>query len=113
MPTQQTTVDLLLKKLAGAGLLTARKMFGEYCLYLNEKPIALVCDDVLFVKITEAGRLIAGAASEGIPYPGAKPHFMFDPQAWGRAKQLVRLIQVTFDELPVPKPKKQRKPKSG
>ncbi len=113
MPTQQATVDLLLKKLADAGSLTARKMFGEYCLYLNEKPVALVCDDVLFVKITEGGRAIAGAANEGSPYPGAKAHFMLDAQAWSRAKLLVRLIQVTFEELPAPKPKKPRRPKSG
>jgi DNA transformation protein and related proteins len=113
MPTQQATVDLLLKKLENAGPLTARKMFGEYCIYLNEKPVALVCDDTLFVKITNAGRVVAGNAPEGSPYPGAKPHFMFDSKSWSRAKSLVKLLQVTFEELPAPKPKKPRMPRQN
>ena len=28
-----------------------RKMFGEYMVYVNDKPVLLVCDDTVFVKI--------------------------------------------------------------
>ncbi|MFY0745314.1 hypothetical protein [Campylobacter sp. LH-2024] len=28
----------------------ARKMFREYCIYVNNKPIFLICNDVLYIK---------------------------------------------------------------
>ena len=86
-------------------------MFGEYCLYLNDTPIGLVCDDTLYIKITELGRLLFPNATEGPPYPGAKPHFLFAAENWEKPANLVRLLQVTFAELPAPKPKRPRKPK--
>jgi TfoX/Sxy family transcriptional regulator of competence genes len=33
-------------------------MFGEYAIYCNEKVVALVCDNQVFVKPTAAGRLL-------------------------------------------------------
>ena len=40
----------------GSGHVTARRMFGEYTLYWDGKPFALVCDNKLYVKPTAAGR---------------------------------------------------------
>ena len=37
-----------------------RAMFGEYALYSRAKVVALICDDQLFVKPTEAGRSFVG-----------------------------------------------------
>jgi len=113
MATQQATVDFLLDQTASAGEMSARKMFGEYALYCDGKVVALVCDDQLFVKITEPGKDFVGARyQEGFAYPGAKPSMhiseeMFDDHRW-----LGELIRITFDALPVPKPKKQ-KPRKG
>lgn len=56
MSTHQSTIDFLAEQMAGAGVITARKMFGEYGVYCDTKIIALVCDDELFVKPTQAGR---------------------------------------------------------
>ena len=28
-----------------------RKMFGEYCIYANDKPVMLVCDNTVFIKM--------------------------------------------------------------
>ena len=42
-------------RLEDAGSITYRKMFGEYCVYCDGKPFGCVCDDRLFVKITEPG----------------------------------------------------------
>ena len=106
MASQQTTVDELLDRLSGAGRVTARKMFGEYCVYLDEKPIALVCDDMLYVKPTVAGRELIPDAPEGSPYPGAKPHLVLPPEQWVDREALCRLARATFAELPRPKPRK-------
>jgi len=45
MSTSQSTLDFLLDQLADCGAVTARKMFGEYCLYYAGRPVGLVCDD--------------------------------------------------------------------
>ena len=108
MATSQSTVDDLLERLAAAGRVTARKMFGEYCLYLAEKPIALVCDDTLFVKPTPAGRALLPDAVEQSPYPGAKPHFMLAYDDWTDREALCRLARVTFEALPAAKPRTRR-----
>ncbi|RYY12347.1 MAG: competence protein TfoX, partial [Alphaproteobacteria bacterium] len=34
MATQQRTIDFLLEQVTGAGLVTARPMFGEYGVYV-------------------------------------------------------------------------------
>ena len=56
MSTKQSTIDYLLDQLLGAGDVRARKMFGEYALYLDDKVVALVCNQQLFAKITPAGK---------------------------------------------------------
>ena len=108
MATKQETVDDLLGQLGGAGVVTARKMFGEYCVYLDGKPVALVCDDRFYLKPTPAGRELLPDAEEGPPYPGAKPHLVIPREDWADADAMARIVRATFDALPTPKPKKRK-----
>jgi DNA transformation protein len=103
MATSQNTVDFLLDQLAGVGQVTAKKMFGEYCLYLEGKPVALVCDDQVFLKPTNAGRGMIPKITEALPYPGAKPRFLITADLWEDKEWLCQLIQATANELPLPK----------
>jgi len=84
-----------------------RKMFGEYAIYAGEKVVALVCDNRLFVKPTDAGRALLGSPLEGSPYPGAKPYFAMDEHLDDR-DLLAQLLRATESSLPAPKPKKRR-----
>ena len=111
MPSQQKTVDYILEQAAGAGNVTARKMFGEYGVYCGAKIVALVCDDQLFLKPTRAARAYLGTVTEGAPYPGAKPYIVIDGDHWDDADWLAGLIRVSAAELPMPKPKKPPKPR--
>jgi len=106
MATSQTTIDFLLDQLSSLGQVSAKKMFGEYCLYLAGKPVALVCDDQLFLKPTSTGRGFISQVIEGSPYPGAKPHLLVTADLWENRDWLSQLIQVTANELPQPKPGK-------
>lgn len=99
-------MDFLLDQLAGLVNVSTKKMFGEYCLYLAGKPVALVCDDQLYLKPTDAGRDMVQQAIEGAPYPGAKPHLLITADLWEDRGWLRHLIQTTDNELPLPKPKK-------
>jgi len=102
--TTQRTVDVLLEAMAGAGAVSAKKMFGEYGVYCDGKLVALVCDDQLFVKITPVGRAWLGdAVDEAPPYRGAKPSFRVDPERWDDADWMAGLVRVTWGELPVRK----------
>ncbi len=80
-----------------------KKMFGEYMVYINGKPILLVCDNNVYVKILPCLEGLMVDAERGFPYKGGKEHYVFDIDN-------VELIQVVIDVLePVtqlPKPRK-------
>ena len=110
MGTKQQIVDFILEQMAGVPDVTARKMFGEFALYSMGKVVALVCDDQLFVKPTDAGKSWIGTVTEGQPYPGAKPCFLIEGDQWEDGDWLSELIRLTAHALPMPKPKPAPRP---
>ena len=112
MSTSQSTVDFLLDQLSSLPKVRARKMFGEYALYCDEKVVALVCENQLFVKITAPGREMLGERyQEGEAYPGAKPSMLIGAEEIDDAERLCELIRLTADALPAPKSKGRPKTK--
>lgn len=109
MATKVSTIEYIEDQLADVPNVRSRKMFGEYALYVGGKVVALVCDDTLFVKITEEGRVFVGEAyEEGCAYPGAKPSMRIDGDMIEDHVWLCELIRITEAALPEPKPKKKR-----
>ncbi|MBD8566419.1 TfoX/Sxy family protein [Oxalobacteraceae sp. CFBP 8763] len=106
MGSQQSTVDFVLDQMSAAGAVSAKKMFGEYGVYLDEKMVALVCDDTLFIKPTEGGRSHIGTPVEAPPYRGAKPCFQIDGDLCEDREWLSQLVRITAQALPLPKKKK-------
>ncbi len=107
MATSQTTDDYVLDQLSSVKNVSARKMFGEYALYVGNKVVALVCNDVLFVKITDAGKGYVGdACEEGCAYEGARPSIAISEELIEDRRWLVELLELTAEHLPEPKPKK-------
>ncbi len=107
MASDAKTVEFILDQLAAAGAeVSAKKMFGEYGLYLDSKMVAMVCDDQLFMKGTDAGRAFTGPIEEAPPYPQAKPHPLIDGDRWDDGDWLAELFRITADALPAPKPKR-------
>ena len=106
MATSPSTADFLVDQMSDAGTIRSRKMFGEYAVYCDEKVVALICDDRLFVKPTVAGRAFIGKVEEAPPYPQAKPHFQIEEDKWEDREWLSALIRKTAAELPAPKKKK-------
>jgi TfoX/Sxy family transcriptional regulator of competence genes len=81
-----------------------KRLFGEFALYLNEKVVAFVCDNSLFLKNTEAAARLAGECPLLPPYPMAKPHPMAN--ALLDDPDLLREVLVAIEaELPRPKPR--------
>lgn len=107
MATKQSTVDYILDQLVIIPNVSYRKMFGEYALYCGSKVVALICGDILFVKITEQGReFVDNNYQEGFAYKGAKPSMQIDWDLVEDREWLSNLILITEENLPVPKTKK-------
>ena len=107
MATKQSTIDYILDQISGAGELRARKMFGEYALYCNDKVVALVCADQLFLKITAEGKKYVGDRyEEGQAYASAKPSMLISGELIEDREWIQELIRLTAEALPMPKPKK-------
>lgn len=108
MSSDQSFVDFIIEQIETAGIINYRKMFGEYALYCEGKVVALVCDNQLFVKPTEGGRAFIGNVVEAPAYPGAKLSFLIEDKIDDR-EWISTLIKITFDELPMPKPKNKKR----
>lgn len=71
-------IKFISSQLEGLGYVRYQKMFGDYMIYLDEKPIILVCDNIAYIKkLPELSDLMSDAES-GIPYEGAKEHYILD-----------------------------------
>jgi TfoX/Sxy family transcriptional regulator of competence genes len=108
MATSQSYALFIQEQLSIIGSISLKKMFGEYGVFYCEKMVGLICDDQLFIKPTKIGQEILVDPMMGAPYPGAKPYFVIENPE--NRELLSKLILMTYDELPVPKPKK-KKPK--
>lgn len=82
------------------GTFPSKKMFGEYGLYCDRKYFGLVCDNQLFVKITEPGLKLLPQQEQGSPYPGARPHFLMTELDDDRA--LSSFVRATCSVLSAP-----------
>ena len=111
MGTRAETVEFLTDQLSALPAIRSRRMFGEYCLYCDDKPVAFVCDDELFVKPTDAGRAYIGTPDEAPAYPGSKMYFRVSGDRWEDREWLTGLIDVTAVALPVPRKKPAKTPK--
>jgi TfoX/Sxy family transcriptional regulator of competence genes len=104
MSTAAATIDHLLDILSDLPI-SARKMFGEYALYLDGKVVALVCDDQLFLKVTPRTVACLPDAPLAPPYPGAKAHLLVT-DALDDPAPVIAALRTLSEDLPAPKPKK-------
>jgi TfoX/Sxy family transcriptional regulator of competence genes len=112
MATDRDFIDFVCEQAAGAGEISTRKMFGEYTVYCNAKPVFLVCDNTAFVKMlpeTAAEFAAHGRLPDaGFPYDGAREHYILDIDDAELSRDMAALLSRI---LPAPKPKKKRRKK--
>ena len=88
---------------------TFKKMFGEYGIYLNEKVVAMICDNQFLVKVTDKGKEMIRDEKYGEPYPGAKKLLLIDDDL--DDQDYVKSILIESEKF-LPKPKKKKSKKS-
>ena len=71
-------VQYIVEQAGQAGEVYARKMFGDYCLYCDGKPVGLICDDYLYLKPLKQLEALLHEEDKQLkpPYESAKPHYV-------------------------------------
>ena len=97
-------VQYVIDQCSGAGEISVKKMMGDYCIYCDGILFGTVCDNNLYVKVTEAGKAILDNPVLRPPYEGAKDYlYIYDVDD---SDTLTSLIKTTLTALPKPKAKK-------
>ncbi len=68
-------VQYIVDQCSDAGVIMAKKMFGDYCLYCDGKVVGLICNNNLYLKQTKAGKHLLKEEVLRPPYDGAKDYF--------------------------------------
>ena len=101
MSTDQSIVDYIIEQSTRAGDVYARKMFGEYAMYCDDRVVGLITDNTLYIKITEQGKEFVGHNyQEGYAYNGAKTSMVISDELISDRDWLTELVQITATNLP-------------
>ena len=104
MASKKEFVEFICDQLSELGEITYRPMMGEYLIYVNGKYCVGICENQMFLKPVNKVRTLLKEVIEQPMYEGAKPSFLItdiDDRDY-----LCKIVKVTYDELPEPKPKK-------
>lgn len=105
MSTTAEYIEYVCEQIAGTGQIRYRKMFGEYMAYVNDKPVLLVCDNVVYVKILPELSQLMKNAPRAVPYNGAKEHYVLDID---NKELALSAIEVLERVTPLPKKRKKK-----
>lgn len=104
MATGRRFVDHVIEQSGLSARLSARSMFGEYALYLDETLVGYCADNSLYAKYVPQ----TAAVLEGLPrqplYPGSKPHALLD-ELLDEPQRLRELLLALHARLPPPVPR--------
>jgi tfoX N-terminal domain protein len=98
-------IEFVCQQIEAVGIIRYRKMFGDYMIYANEKPVIIACDNIAFVKQHEAIEALMAEAEKGYPYEGAKEHYILDVS---RADHATKVVAILAEVLPYPKKRKKK-----
>lgn len=105
MATSVDFIEFVCEQIRGTGEIVYKKMFGEYMVYVNAKPVLLVCADTVFVKALGCIADKMQTAEKGVPYNGAKEHHILDIDNAEFSREIVAILE-TVTPLPKPRAKK-------
>lgn len=106
MASNNDFVQYIADQCAGAGVITVKKMFGDYGIYCDGKIFGLICDDHFFLKPTDVVRPLLRTVDMCPPYEGAKDYFLISDV--DDHDYLALIVRETCKALPDPKPKKKK-----
>lgn len=105
MATTNEYIEYVCEQIKEVGEVRYKKMFGEFMVYVNSKPVIIVCDNTPFVKKLECIEEMMQNAETGHPYKGAKEHYILDIDDVVFCKNVITQLE---EVTPVPKPRKKK-----
>ncbi|MCL2240365.1 MAG: transcriptional regulator [Defluviitaleaceae bacterium] len=108
MATNLDFIEYVCGQINGIGVIRYKKMFGEYMVYVNDKPLLGVCNNTVYVKILPCLDDLMSDAEKGCPYNGAKEHYILDID---NRELVFAVVSALEPVIPVPKPRKKKVPK--
>ena len=105
MASSKEYLEFILGQLSELEGITYRAMMGEFIIYYRSKIVGGIYDDRLLVKPVKSAISYMPTAPYELPYEGAKEMLLVDEV--DNKEFLTGLFYVMYDELPVPKPKKE------
>lgn len=104
MATTVEYIEYVCEQISGIGDIRYKKMFGEYMVYVNDKPVIIVCDNTTFVKKLPCIEEKMKEAQTGYPYEGAKEHYVLDIDNAEFCKSVIIEVE-KVTKLPKPRKK--------
>ena len=105
MATSVDFIEYVCDQIRGVGDIRYRKMFGEYMVYVNDRPIFLVCDNTVYIKKVDCLTDKMKDADTGVPYEGSKEHYILDIDNREFSFEIADILK---EIIPIPKPKKKK-----
>lgn len=96
-------IEFVCEQISFDGEIRYKKMFGEYMVYVNNKPILLICNNTVFVKKLDCLEDIMKTAESGIPYKGSKEQYILDIEDRELCRKVIEMLEPI---TPIPKPRK-------
>jgi TfoX/Sxy family transcriptional regulator of competence genes len=106
MASDESFVKYVIDQIKTDGIITYKKMFGEYLIYLNKKPVITVCDNTPFVKTLDCVKPLLEKSEKGFPYDGAKEHYILDIENKELSIEVVKTLE---RNISIPKLRKKNK----
>ncbi|WP_305133072.1 TfoX/Sxy family protein [Thomasclavelia cocleata] len=105
MATTNEYIEYVCEQINGIGEIRYKKMFGEFMVYVNNRPVIIVCDNVPYVKQLECIKEMMQNVETGYPYKGAKEHYVLDIDNLEFCKTVISEVEKV---TPLPKPRKKK-----
>ncbi|AEF83905.1 TfoX domain protein [Treponema primitia ZAS-2] len=106
MASDLSYVEYVIGQIKTSGAIMYKKMFGEYLVYLNNKPVVMVCDNTAFVKMLDCIKPLMEDAETGFPYDGAKEHYIVNTDDGEHFSKVVNILE---KNVPLSNSKKKKK----
>ena len=101
MSSTKEYLDFILEQLSDLDEISFRAMMGEYIIYYRGKVVGGIYDDRFLIKPVKSAVAMMPDAEMELPYEGAKEMLLVDDVE--NREFLYELLEMMYDELPVPK----------
>ena len=106
MASSKEYLDFILEQVSELDDVSYKAMMGEFIIYYEGKIIGGIYDDRLLVKPVQSAINYMPNAVYELPYDGAKEMLLVDDV--DNKEFLIGLFDAMYDDLPAPKPKKNK-----